>query len=64
VAVSFVLRPSEPGGVASRGCVMETWMVVGIVLLLAIAVCGFLAYTQMQREEMKGSDGQSRPKSD
>jgi hypothetical protein len=44
--------PSDEDGNASRGCVMVTWMVVGIVLLLAVAVCGFLVYIQLQREEM------------
>ena len=61
LAVSFVLRVSGPDGCATRGGVMEPWMVAGIVLGLAITVCGFIFYKQLQSEEMKGPDGQSRP---
>ena len=40
---------------------MDAWM-VAILVVAAIAVCGFLLVKQMRSEEMQGSDRQSREK--
>jgi ketosteroid isomerase-like protein len=40
---------------------METWMVVGVIVVSVVALCLFLAYKQMQRAEMQEPGREAPP---
>jgi hypothetical protein len=40
---------------------METWVVVGAIVVAAVALCLFLAYKQMQRAEMQEPGRETPP---
>ena len=51
----FFVVAGEAGGArqAAGRLAMETWMVVGVIVVSVVALCLFLAYKQMQRAEMQ-----------